>query len=79
MVFNIGETVGIEESVKEVIDLLEWGSEKNAHSPNALFSWISIQGCKYSMIEVLENRELKDPIPLIRKYKNGELELGVML
>jgi hypothetical protein len=30
--------VGIEESVKEVIDLLEWGSEKNAHSPNALFS-----------------------------------------
>jgi hypothetical protein len=31
------------------------------------------------MIEVLENRELKDPIPLIRKYKNGELELGVML
>lgn len=75
--------------MKEVIDLLEWGSEKNAvavilHSfkvmdktilSNAVVSWINIEGCKYSMIQVFENIDstpnIGKSIPGIRKCKDG--------
>jgi len=55
--------------LKEVIDLLEWESEKvpvavilhnfgvvgKTILPNVSLSWINIEGCKYSMIGALEN------------------------
>lgn len=63
--------VGLEESVKEVIDLLELESENRALAvvlhgvrgmgkttlAEAVFSVASLQGCKYSWIKLFDNRE----------------------
>lgn len=63
--------VGLEESVKEVIDLLELESENRALAvvlhgvrgmgkttlAEAVFSVASLQGCKYSRIKFFDNRE----------------------
>ena len=64
LMINVVETVGIEEQVKEIIDLLDWGTEKSAIAimlhgfgglgkttlADAVFSLVDIQGCKYSKI-----------------------------
>lgn len=61
--------VGIEESVKEVIDLLEWGSEQNALTvivhgfggmgkttlADAVFSLVHVEGCKYSQVQLFKD------------------------
>lgn len=74
--------VGIEEFLKEVIDLLEWKSEKISvavivHNsgamgktilPNVSLSWINIKGCKYSMIGALENIDCTPKIIELQKF-----------
>lgn len=76
------ETVGVEESVKEIIDLLEWGSGKNAIAimvhgfggigkttlAEAVFSVVDIPGCKYSTVRLFQNIDsTPDIIKLQRK------------
>lgn len=62
-------SVGIEESIREVMDLLEWGSKKTAVAvilygfggtgkttlSDAVFSRLNLDGCRYSMVELSEN------------------------
>lgn len=61
--------VGLEESSREVIDLLEWGSQQNAVAvilhgfggmgkttlADAVFSMLNIEGCQYSTVQLFEN------------------------
>jgi Mg-chelatase subunit ChlI len=58
--------VGLQEPAKEIIDLLEWGSERNAIAimlhgfggigkttlADAVFSLLDIQECKYSTVQL---------------------------
>lgn len=107
--------VGIEKSVKEVTDLLEWGTEKNAVAvilysfggmgkttlADAVFSRVDIKqvdrkDCKYSQVElfksiesspniiqlqtkILEDLMGKENIPEIRKYQDGQQQIGLQL
>lgn len=62
------KTVGIEEPVKEVTDLLEWASEENALAimlhgfggmgkttlADAVFSLLNLKGCKYSKVKLFK-------------------------
>jgi signal recognition particle GTPase len=63
VMFNIVETVRIDEATKEVIELLEWGSEKNVVAVillgidgigkttlgDVVFSLANFEGCEYSL------------------------------
>jgi len=63
VMLNIVETVRIDEAMKEVIELLEWGSEKNAVAiillgidrigktalGDVVFSLDKFEGCEYSL------------------------------
>lgn len=65
------ETLGVKEPAREIIDLLEWGSEKNAivvmlHGiggigkttlADAVVSLLDILGCKYSTVQLFENMD----------------------
>lgn len=101
-------SVGLEEPVKEVLELLEWGSQRKAvavmlHAfggmgkttlADAVFS---LAACKYSEVQLFQDIESKpdiielqkfilkdlmgpeETIPDIRKYEDGQRELGYML
>ena len=63
VMFNIVERVRIDDATKEVIELLEWGSEKNAVAlillgidgicktslGDVVFSLANFEGCEYSL------------------------------
>jgi hypothetical protein len=69
LMLNVVETVGVKEPAKEIIDLLECGSEKNAIAvmlhgfgglgkttlADAVFSLLDIQGCKYAKVQLFKN------------------------
>ena len=78
---NIVETVGIEESLKEVTDILEWGSKENVGGviiygfgwmrkttlADVVFSWVEFQGCQYSKVQLFHNRILNPQIVELQK------------
>ena len=63
VMFNIVERVRIDDATKEVIELLEWGSEKNVVTVillridgigkttlgDVVFSLANFEGCEYSL------------------------------
>lgn len=103
--------VGMEEPVKEVLQLLEWGSGKEAVAVilhgfggmgkttlgDAVFSQANFEGCKYSEVRLFKDIESKpdvielqkcilkdlmgpeETVPEIRKYEDGQRELGDIL
>ena len=83
-------SVGIEEQLEEVIELLEWESQKNAVAvmvhgfggmgkttlDDAIFARLYIEGCKYSMVRLFEDINATPNIIELQKCILKDLMLG---
>lgn len=82
--------VGIEEQLEEVIELLEWESQKNAVAvmvhgiggmgkttlADAVFARLYIEGCKYSMVRLFKDINSSPDIVELQKCMLKDLMLG---
>lgn len=87
---NPAYAVGIEEQLEEVIELLEWESQKNAVAimvhgfggmgkttlADAVFARLYIEGCKYSMVRLFEDINSTPNIIELQKCMLRDLMLG---